>query len=265
MELERGRVIVPHAEPGLVGLQRRLDLDEGADEPGRARLVGEADVGADPGGAGPRHLRNASGSAFVVDEVVQLQLQRRLERGHRLHRRGGARHVEDAERIFRDQGVAPGPEKLPAVDGILDAVAADDARFLPVELLAQLLAFGVQAGAGQSPQPLCDDGAFDLDLQRLARLRDEAEALEAEAILGRLVAVPVHVEPGLAPHEFREVEGDDAGVVAEEADLVHRAELDQGHRPARALFDDLDSARIPHRRRGPQQHQAQVHAWRISS
>jgi hypothetical protein len=38
------------------------------------------------------------------------------------------------------------------------------------------------------------------------------------------------------------LEGDDAGVVGDEAFVMGRAQFDQRHRPTTALFNDLDSA-----------------------
>jgi hypothetical protein len=38
--------------------------------------------------------------------------------------------------------------------------------------------------------------------------------------------VAVDAEPGLAAHEFGEVEGDESGVVGDEAGTVDRAEFD---------------------------------------
>src|SRR6185436_21159102 len=120
---------------------------------------------------------------------VELQLERRLERGERLDRRRRARHVEDAQRIARQRRVAPGPEQLPAMDGVLDAVAADDPRILPLQFAAELLALREQARARRATQPFGDDGPAHLDLQGLAGLGRETDALHPESVLRRLVAV----------------------------------------------------------------------------
>src|SRR6185295_11752588 len=178
------RVVVPDAEPGLVGFEMVPDFDESPAEPRGARLVGQADVAADPGGTGSGHLRDAPGSALVVPEVVELQLERRLEGAQRLRRCRRARHVEDAERIAREDGIAPGPVELAAVDGVLDAVAAEDPGILPVEIMTELLALGEKTSTGRAAEALRDDRSDDFQLQRLARLGSDLEAPEPEAVLG---------------------------------------------------------------------------------
>src|SRR5579862_7779118 len=243
-EFKCRRVVIPDAEAGLIGFQGRLDLDVRAAEMRRARLVGEADVAADPGRPRARHLGHAAGSPGVVREIVQLEPERRFERCQRPHRGGGARHVINTQRIPGHQGVAPGPEQLAAVDGVLDAVAAHDPRLLPVEVLAELLAFGKEARPRQATEPFGDDGAPDFDLQRLPRLGSQPEAVESEAVLRRFVPVAVDVEPGFPAHEFREVEGDDARVIGHEADLIDRAQLDEGDGPARSRLHHFDPARV---------------------
>src|SRR4030081_459370 len=124
------------------------------------------------------------------------------------------------------------------MDRVLNAVAADDARLLPVEFLAELLAFGVEARTGHPAEALGHDRPADLDLQGLSPNRRQPEALEAEPVLGSFVAVAVDLEPGLATHEFRQIEGDHTGIVGEEPDLVDGPELDQGDRPAASLLHD---------------------------
>ena len=64
-------------------------------------------------------------------------------------------------------------------------------------------------------------------------------------------------EPGLAVHEFGEIEGGDAGIVGDEADLARGAEFDERHGPAAAFFDDFDSAGLDGAKRGGEREQTE--------
>ena len=56
--------------------------------------------------------------------------------------------------------------------------------------------------------------------------------------------MPEDIKPRLAAHQFRQVEGNDAGIVGDEAGLVRGPQFHQRHRPAAALLDHLDPTRL---------------------
>ncbi|MCE2684408.1 MAG: hypothetical protein LW857_04450 [Verrucomicrobiae bacterium] len=97
-------------------------------------------------------------------------------------------------------------------------------------MLAELMAFREEPAPREPSEPLGQDAAFHRDREFLAGLRPQADAFVAEAIRLHPVAVPAHREPSLLAHQLGQVEGDQPRVVRNEANAMHRAELDAGHR-----------------------------------
>ena len=73
VRLEVCRIVIPYAEAALVGLQHGSHFNVGADEPRRARLVGQAHIAAHPSGPAAGHVRHAAGRALSVGKVAELQ------------------------------------------------------------------------------------------------------------------------------------------------------------------------------------------------
>ena len=133
--------------------------------------------------------------------------------------------------------------------GVLDAVAAEHRAIAPIHFAARDLTLGEKAAAGDAAQPFRDNRPRDLDVQSFPRLRSQAHATRAEAIPRHFVTVSDHIEPRLAAHQLGQVESDHARVVGDESHLMRRAQFDERHGPAAALFNDLNSARRGHRDR----------------
>ena len=205
-------------------------------------MIGEGGVAAEPGRAAPRHFGNAARAPVRIGEIVELQVQGRLEGRQRLDRSGGAGRIIDAEGVTGKNGIAPVPEKLPAIHRILDRIAPGDRRIAPIEFASRLLAFGEEAGTGDPPNAPGDDLAFDLNFERFAWFRDEAHAARPEAVLGNFIAVAEDIEPNFMPHEFGKIEGHDPSVVGHEQNVIGGAQLHEWNRPLRPFLDDLEAA-----------------------
>jgi len=93
-------------------------------------------VAIEPGGSLARELGDGSGAFVGGAEIIEGKLERRLKGSERPELGGSAGHIEDPERVVGEVGVAPDPEFLPAMEGCLNAVAAKDSAFLPVEVFA---------------------------------------------------------------------------------------------------------------------------------
>lgn len=127
---------------------------------------------------------------------------------------------------------------------VLHAVLPDQSRLAPVGFQSELLALREQPRARQPSDALCDARPSHFDAHRLARLRREPHAPHPEAIRLHFIAVPVDLEPSLASHQLRQVEGDASRVVRDKPHLMRRAQLHQWNRPSAALLENFNAARF---------------------
>ncbi len=207
---------------------------------GGAVLIGKAEVAIEPGGAIAGELGDRAGAFVGGPEIIEGEFEGRFEGFEWPGLSGRAGHVEDAERVVGEMGVSPGPEFFATVDGSLDAVATEDPAFFPIEMFAEFLALGEDAGSGETAEAFGDDGAVDLDLVGAAGSGSGAEAMKAEAISRELVAIAGKGEPRFAVHELGGIDGDESGVVGDEGEVVRGGELDEGDGPAVLAIDDFD-------------------------
>ena len=84
----------------------------------------------------------------------------------------------------------------------------------------------------------------------LARLRCESKPGVAETVLLDFVALSFDAEPSLLAHEFREIEGDDPGIVRDEVHVVERLQFHHWNRPAAVLVHHFDPAWRAETKRG---------------
>lgn len=157
-------VFVPGAEAELVDVEEVSDFGVGRDKMGGVVFVREAEVAIEPCGSFAGEFGDGAWAFVGRAKIVEREFDRRMK-GFEWPGRGGcAGHVEDSERVVGEVGVSPDPEFFAAMEGRLNTIAAEDSAFLPVEMFAELLAFGEESGSGESAEALCNDGAVDFDL-----------------------------------------------------------------------------------------------------
>jgi hypothetical protein len=156
------------------------------------------------------HFRDTSRRAFGISEVFKLQLNR-LEILEWLNGRCRAGCCQDASG-YRARVVRPKAEQFDCDARHSERYRSENAGFCASNSLPEFLAFAKQPAAGDSTQPPRNNRSVHLYLVRLARLRISNARTRTERILRHLVAMTDHVEPRLASHQFRQVEGDHAAL-----------------------------------------------------
>ena len=89
----------------------------------------------------------------------------------------------------------------------------------------------------------------------LARRRREPEPGVAKAVRFDFVTLAFDIEPSFLAHQFREVEGDETGVVRDKSHAVQGLQFHQRHRPAAHFVNYFNPAR---RGRGKQGRRTQT-------
>ena len=173
-------VRIPLDEVPAVSVHLAFHFHRRGDEVRRALGVGQRDRTPDPGRAFAGHLRHPAWTQFALRGLALAHVgvgrpQRRLRRRREFIRRRRG-DIEDAQRVVGQIRVAPEPEQLPAEFGCHHAVGTEDTAFFPIQLLAELLGFCEEAGAGETAEATGEDRAFHRDLECLPWGGREADA-----------------------------------------------------------------------------------------
>ncbi len=85
---------------------------------------------------------------------------------------------------------------------------------------------------------------WTLTISVSARSRGQPHTCHAKTIPWHTVTMSLDGEPSLPIHQFGQIKSDHAGVVADEANMMRRLQLNQGHRPSVFFVHQINTTRL---------------------